>query len=268
MIETSASVLEIVCTVLAGISAIFFICGVAGYSVSENDLRTVPWFYSTDFGAFNFGLKAFSINNQGPPQVIAYGDDDECNVDFCDQCRDDGKVAAALTILALFCAVAVTALSAISIAYFSKSMLLTNTLIAALAVILAVVALGIMMGRCFEKVHRFDNIQGLDFFWGPGAILTLVGAILMAVTAVMSAIARALGDQVFLRARREDVSTSTNGGAPPLTRPLSYKIQTQSPIGTPVPPIELEPMDVMSDQGGSNRTNGAFRACSTTVEKP
>lgn len=210
MVESNIVLANVACAVVAGIASIFFIVGVAGYSSSEKDLRNVPWFFTTDSGTISFGLRAFSVNSGGPPVIADYSDGAECNGDFCDKCEKDGQAAVALVILALFISITVTSISAAQTVWCNRKLQTVAAGLSALSVIFVVIALGLVLGDCYNEVSSTTQLNGYSFEWGAGSVLALVGAVLMTLATVFLTIAVWLGnDAVKQRTSSVDGASST-----------------------------------------------------------
>jgi ABC-type Na+ efflux pump permease subunit len=183
MVETKSGVLNAVCCAIATLCILFYICSAAGYSNRSNDLDNVNWFYSSTFQTTNFGLQGFGVKNGGSQQTVKYKNSDECTLDFCDICARDGQAAAALTVLSLFLTIAIAALSGMTVHKYHPQFQLINIVFTVIAIFFSMVALGLMNGQCLDKVK--NDIDSMDFEWGPGASLNLVCLLFLAIVAVL-----------------------------------------------------------------------------------
>jgi uncharacterized membrane protein YhaH (DUF805 family) len=169
---TTADKINAICFFIAVVCIIFYICGAAGYSEDYDDLENVPWLLSRNGGSTTrFNLR--SIDASGGGGTFQYSD---CGGSTCSTCERDGKAAAALVIISLFLALAVAALSFANIVKYDAGRQMISILCAAFAVILTIIALGLMMGQCKGRIE--DNFN-TDLDWGAGAVLTLLAMLMM-----------------------------------------------------------------------------------------
>jgi hypothetical protein len=161
-----------VTSALTCISVIFFIVGCLGFSDNIDVLANTSWFQIYSNGGKNrsyFGLMGVAyINEDEWDQDSGLSRYARCSGFMCEECASSGAAAFALTILATLCAVSV-------LSVILRRAKLNAVLIPAFAsALLAAIAVCVFMERCFGRAQ--DNSQ---IAWGPGAILTLVGMILM-----------------------------------------------------------------------------------------
>lgn len=183
MIETTTGKLNAACCAIAALCILFYICASAGYSNTRNDLQHVNWFYSDTVGTIRFGLQGLSVEGTGGgSRTIKYNTN--CGNDFCDTCERAGKAAIALTLLSLFLTIAVAGISgSLAMGQYKPRVLSVNQLLTLLAVLFSIIALGLMNGQCMNKVE--DELNTLDFEWGPGASLVLVSLLFLVVVAIL-----------------------------------------------------------------------------------
>lgn len=168
--------------VSAGLSVIsftFFLIGIIGYAPQKASLVDIHWIriHASNVQNIYFGTQSLYFDVSGQHNVIKYGDD-ECTGDFCDQCDWQGKVVGGLLIIALVFTTVSIALSGASVSTVSKPMGISNIVMSFIAFATSLVGIVSFMGRCWSEVNtQFSN----DAEWGPGAILSIIGMVLMGI---------------------------------------------------------------------------------------
>jgi hypothetical protein len=179
---------------LGVISTLFFVVGAIGYSSNTDAIENVAWITSSQDGIdLYYGLsKAYAtldFNGQTLDLSIKYNSD-SCSDDWCDKCQRDGQAAVALNILAIIFTVVVVGLSCTLLASPNRGMQTGNAIFSSLASMFSLIAVGVFMGECYKAINDAssgdddtyaydDGSSSLDLKWGPGAVLALVGMLLM-----------------------------------------------------------------------------------------
>lgn len=184
MLETTSGKLNLACCVIGALCILFYISASAGYSNTKDDLKNVNWFYSDTVGTLRFGLQGVSVEGMGGGSRTIKYNNNNCGNGFCDTCERSGKGAIALTLLSLFLTIAMTGIAASqAMGQYSPRVQSVNQLLTLLAVLFSIIALGLMNGQCMNKVE--DELDTLDFDWGPGASLVLVSLLFLVVAAIL-----------------------------------------------------------------------------------
>lgn len=167
------------CSILALASLVFFIIACAGYSNSKDELRVVPWIigsYSGVLGDGNIYIGLRSYYNSGAvSEAKADFGDKNCALSFCDECQRDGDAALGLLIIALFATFFETCLCCAFTTATSAATQWIQMGISLFAAVFSMVAV-ILFGECYDAI---DNSSGFDLQWSTGAILAILGVLLM-----------------------------------------------------------------------------------------
>lgn len=196
----SQKILNILTVVFAICSFVFFIIGCIGYASAERAMRNVAWITaSQDFGSgFDFefwcNLTGYYAQGGGFHQLIKFTDcvnssDDEQS-DFCSQCLSDGNASFGLLIAATTFAFFVIVLSGLVIGTPNSAVQLGALITSFVSGCFSLIGFGIFMGSCYWKI---DNISEFNLHYGPGAILVLLGLLMMWVNVFFQVGAVALG---------------------------------------------------------------------------
>lgn len=171
--------LNIATVVFAFISFVFFIIGCIGYSSDELVMKNTPWVTADDNGQEVYmNLQGIFFKNAGGKGTVFYANAN-CGLDFCDQCAEQGDAAFGLIIAATVFASFTTVLSGILSASPSSTLQLVNLFVAFVTAVFSLVGFGLFMGGCYVQ---FDNYSPLSLHYGAGAILTLIGLLMMWLT--------------------------------------------------------------------------------------
>lgn len=181
--------ISVVSVALCLISITFFLIGAIGYSTDYDTIRHIPWIVVSTDGTdqdLYYGLKSISTRFSGIKFYLSY-DDDTCTPDWCDDCEKDGDGAFALTFIALFFATVTLVVNFLSATIQGAIALNTVNIVALcsslLAGIAAVIALGLFMGDCYNEVD--DSADNIDLEWGNGAIVVMVGMLVMWIVTIL-----------------------------------------------------------------------------------
>lgn len=184
---------------LSLVSAVFFLVGCIGYSDQSQTIENVAWITSSknDIDLY-FGLQAAKISIDFGAygtyaDTLKYSSNTDCNGDFCDKCARDGQGALGLTIIALVFSIVVVGLSGALIASANKGMQIANTLISLISAAFSLIAVGLFMGECYNAINNEDDDDdgydddgvSISLKWGPGAILTILGMLMMWIVVVL-----------------------------------------------------------------------------------
>jgi uncharacterized membrane protein len=187
---------------LGVVSALFFVVGAIGYSKNTDAIENVAWIMSAQGGVdLYYGLsKAYATveyNGQTTDLSIEY-DSIWCGGDWCDKCLRDGRTALALNILAIIFTVVVVGMSCALITSPKRGVQASSAICSFLAALFSLIAVAMFMGDCYTAIDNANSgsddgddgttygytnddggIGGLELRWGPGAVLALVGMLLM-----------------------------------------------------------------------------------------
>ena len=180
---------NLISAVLAFVATLFFVIGCIGYSSDDDTVKNVAWI-SVDNGGTTvyYALRQVFVSGGG-----GSGSYNDCASfsDACEKCEDDGKSAFGLMfIAALFAAMTTVACGALGqSAEQLATCYSTSARMGAVSIVLALVALGaslislsVFMGDCYDEI---DDTTNNELEWGPGAVLSIIGLLLMAVVAVL-----------------------------------------------------------------------------------
>lgn len=169
---------------LSLVSTVFFVIGAVAYSNNFGDLTHVCWLYADDFGTKLYvGLQSIGVAGNGQENSIKFASDVECAFDFCSDCEESGRGTFGAVIGAAVLATAVVVLSLVSMVSHSNSLQVSISIVALCSAMLAAVALGLLMGQCQSKMEH--DLNNFNFVWGSGAILTIIGMMLMTLTSML-----------------------------------------------------------------------------------
>lgn len=194
---------------LSVLAVTFLMIGCIGYSSEGATIQNVPWIkYEDHSDTIWFALrKAYVDVGAFYKDTLAYTDEG-CVNSFCDRCNRDGKASFALLVVAtVFAAITACISYVIIIATPTFQLRITNIFTAMVAFGFSLIAIGLFMRDCYKKI-RSVNIEG-SFSWGSGAVLSLIGSIIMFIVLIMQFFVTAAnirGDDVLL----PDRSTTAN----------------------------------------------------------
>jgi hypothetical protein len=193
---------------LSLISAVFFIVGSIGYADIKSPVKSTAWIISSNDGLdVHFGLrKAFAhYDNFGIKfdSSIEYNSG-FCTDSWCDNCNSDGKGTVGLTIIALIFTMVTLSFSCALLATKNRSVQISNVLMSFFAAFSSLVGVSLFMSDCYTAINDLnnndddydDNYDDDGLFslkWGPGAIVTLVGMLLMWIVVVLQIVAVVTG---------------------------------------------------------------------------
>lgn len=188
-------VLNIISTIFSALSTIFFIVGCVGYASSERTLKNVAWIVADDHGEeFWSALQGFHYQNSGADQTTmfnrcALGNDDFAS-DVCIPCMRDGNAAFGLLLVATTFGLFVTIASGFLAATPNAAVQATSTFLSFISGVFSLVGFGLYMGNCY---YKWDDEVDFSLHYGPGAIIVLLGLLMMWVTVLLQLGAVALG---------------------------------------------------------------------------
>lgn len=171
--------LSVISSFLASLSVILFLFGCMGYARDANMVKSTAWVRAdeeTMQGSIN--LYGFYYENSDEKIGASY-QDNECVEGFCGRCADSGTITFAL----LVCASVLSLFTSAAAAYLSKNLgdaLQILSLISCFAaVVCAAIGFHVFLSDCFATIDDW-MLPNTNTNYGPGAILTLTGIILMA----------------------------------------------------------------------------------------
>lgn len=171
--------LNITTVVFAFCAFVFFIIGCIGYASDKDVIENTAWVTVDDQGVkvwLNLmGLRLKSSTGSG---VQAYADF-ACNQEFCDICASTGDAAFALILVATVFSSFTVVLSGILSSSPSATLQLVNLFVTFITAVFSLIGFAIFMGSCYVK---FEDETPFSTHYGPGAILTLLGLLMMWVT--------------------------------------------------------------------------------------
>lgn len=191
--------LNSVSAVLSLIAFVFFLIGCIGYTSNEDTVKDVAWIYyeqDSDNEVWFALLKLAFTVDLGPffgtvTDTVKY-DDQACAFDFCDRCYQDGQSAFGLLVLALAATLVSGVISSAIVGFYFFTLQLANVIIAGVALVASVIGIGLFMNGCMNKIRdELDDDKNLE--WGPGAIISVVGMLLMFVVMVLQIAAVIVG---------------------------------------------------------------------------
>lgn len=170
---------------------IFFLVGCIGFSVAYGTIENVAWIKGEEDGTdVYFGLAKFYFTSSGFGDTVAYNN---CLFDFCDTCRDNGRAAFGLLILAIIFGAVSTGLAGALAMGSAGSLQIANTGISFISATFAIIGFGLFMGSCYKKIDDSDNVPTLSLEWGPGSIIVCTGLIMMWLVVVLQVGAMIVG---------------------------------------------------------------------------
>ena len=200
----SSSILNGVSAAIFAVCVVFMIVGAVGYSNNNDVVENVAWITDSESGVdVYYGLYKVVINFMGGTFTITYSDD-QCEGNTCDACSKDGMAAVSLLAFALLFSVVGTCLSGILVGTSNSSMQAANCAMAVLAAFCSILALGVFMGDCYNRIKddinsdddNYDDDSSTDGLkWGPGSILTVISVILLFITSGLQVAAICMGDK-------------------------------------------------------------------------
>lgn len=177
-------ILNIVSVVFSVLSMIFFIVGCIGYASTETTMKNVAWITADDHGnRFWSDLAGYRLETKTTmDETFIFGDCALGNADnesLCTKCMRDGNAAFALLIVATTFATVVSVFSGILIATPNIMMQLMSLFSSFVSAAFSLVGFGLFMGNCYWK---FENYFDFNLHYGPGAIIVLLGLLMMWLT--------------------------------------------------------------------------------------
>lgn len=187
-------------TILNGLSAFlsfsslgFFIVAAIGYADDRASIKSAAWLTVKQGGKVYFGLRSAYVDfSPYMREVISYHSDGDCEADWCDRCNLSGRSAFCLTIVALFFSAVVAASNGILIVSPNFIGQAVNTFSAFISFLLSLIAVGMFMSICYENVVVGDDSVDKEKRWGNGAILCILGMLLMGIVTLMQLVATLL----------------------------------------------------------------------------
>jgi hypothetical protein len=191
---SSQKVLNTVSVVFSACSFIFFIVGCIGYASDDRTIKNVAWIVSDDHGFQLWSaLQAYTFKATANDDYVgtigftnkfgdcALNDDDSVN-DLCTTCLKDGNAAFGLLIVATVFATMVVVTSGALISTINSALQGFSAFAAFVSGCFSLVGFGLYMGSCYYKI---DDQTAESLHYGPGAIIVLLGLLMMWVTVLM-----------------------------------------------------------------------------------
>ena len=187
------------------VSFTFFIIGCIGFGTHQKVIENVAWIHADNNNLdIYYGLQYIYVNNNDHRSSYRYGNSYECTEDYCDKCRDEGRVTFSLLIIAtIFSAWAIWLSSTLVSSPSNSSNYFVNqvmNLSASLgAAVTSLIAISIFMGDCYRAVRDStnDNVPALkdanEVEWGQGAAVATVGMLVMWLIVFFQIIALSMG---------------------------------------------------------------------------
>lgn len=165
------------------VSVSFVAVGSIGYSEEKSVIQSVAWITSANGGlSADFGLRSVYLSSDLLDfEVTQTYRDETCTADFCGICEKNGKSSFVLTIIAIGLTVISMIFGGLAMVITSKALQVINGIVSLFAALGSLVAVGVFMFNCYSAVDQDlgEGPNGLDLQWGPGAILTIIGMLLM-----------------------------------------------------------------------------------------
>eukprot|EP00128_Syssomonas_multiformis_P018128 Colp12_sorted_trinity150504_noHs@33927 len=181
---------NIATVVFAFCSFVFFIIGCIGYASDKDVMENTAWVTIDDHGEKAWiNLVGIYSKGAGGTGVQTYADF-SCTADFCDTCASTGDAAFALIIVATVFSSFNIVLSGILSSSPSSTLQLVNLFVAFITAVFSLIGFAIFMGGCYVKIEDFTP---LSTHYGPGAIITLLGLLMMWVAVFLQIGAVAFG---------------------------------------------------------------------------
>lgn len=167
----------------------FFMIGALSYTLEKENMKNIPWFYITYPNA-NDDVVYFSLKGQYIEEYNQVNEFGNYVAEF-KKCDTDGYSSYVLVIIAC--------LSSLCCAFLSGALIKNDFTfgqfigcgLAGLACFMSGVSLAVFMGDCQNTVADTYSANYYDFHMGAGAVLTVVGMVLMfCVSAAMFLTAR------------------------------------------------------------------------------
>ena len=193
----SSSVLNIISIVLASLSSLFYMIGCIGYSDTDGVIKNVSWFnfdYNGQKGWYGLQMAVgeYTIGSTTKTTSQTWSDCSS-NSHICKTCEEDGNGTVALLIIATIFAFIVIIFSGINISASSQGLQTFNVFIAFFSWLCGVVAVGVFMNKCFNEVNsQYDNTS-ITLNYGSGAVLSIVGFVLMFIVVILQIGASVMG---------------------------------------------------------------------------
>ncbi len=170
--------LNYVSSTLSMIAMVFYVFGSIGYTSDKDVIQNVAWITAEESGVnVYYALKKAYITGQGTDVVQSYSDCSNNNGNVCDKCEEDGKGSFVLCIIGAVVALCTMSVCGSLSRTVSFPMQLLSIAFAGAACAAGVIALGMFMGDCYDKL---DDQSNVDLMWGPGSTLVIIAMFLMA----------------------------------------------------------------------------------------
>lgn len=169
---------SLLCSVMAWI---FFVIGCIGNSTDEDNIKNSSWIMvSGDNADIWVGLQGLVYKSGGSEVLTKFRN---CNQSFCDPCKDNGRVAFALVVIAVCFAMFSIVLSAVLCGSEVREVQYAVLSTTGASTIMAVVGWSVFMRRCY---HAIDDVLPEDLEYGAGGALVLLGFLLMGLNVVIN----------------------------------------------------------------------------------
>lgn len=188
--------------VLAGISLflslaafVFFIVGCIGNSPQKGTVKNVNWIHYDHNGLeIWFGLKKVFSQAKGAGDFHAYYNQCNDNDDgFCDTCERTGQAAVGLVAAAVVVSFFSIIASGVSLTNEEAPAKVGAIISSFLAFLFSVIAIGLFMEECYNKINDENYINGKYLHYGPGSIIVTVGFLCMIIAFILNCVNLATG---------------------------------------------------------------------------
>mmetsp|Transcript_60396 Transcript_60396/g.118853 ORF Transcript_60396/g.118853 Transcript_60396/m.118853 type:complete len:214 (+) Transcript_60396:45-686(+) len=205
MISNLSKTLNIVSLVISIICVVFFIVAASGYSDQRDVVENASWIASSENGVKIYVGTRKVYSSAGGVDTSFKFSYDSCTGDYCDACETDGQAAFGLMIIACFCSALVIIQSGYLIAISRVGVQISNVFFSFLAACTSLISVGFFMGECYDKLETStDGMPNIDFHWGPGSVLAIIGMFLMWFVLVL---------QIFASTTTSDAIANSAGGS-------------------------------------------------------
>lgn len=172
------NITSLLCSLMAWI---FFVIGCIGNSTDEDNIKNAPWIV-TSSGSTDIwiGLQGLVLDTGSTEELTKFRN---CNDSFCNPCKDNGRVAFALMVIAVIFAMISIVLSAVLCGNEVREVQYTVLSTTGASTIMAVVGWSVFMRRCY---HAIDDVVSEDLEYGAGGALALLGFLLMGLNVIIN----------------------------------------------------------------------------------